>query len=75
MRTEIMHPIRVWKRLYVSVFGGKLSIYFSRFGKCFGLFGYFVKQIVILNSEFGFVVLNSMVTWLKSIFRHVSEQF
>ena len=40
--------------------GGKQSICFSRFGKYFGLFGVFVKQFVILNNVFGFVVLNSI---------------
>ena len=60
MCTGIMHPIGVRKRLCVSVLGGKQSIHFSRFGKYFGLFGVFVKEIVILNSVFGFVVLNSI---------------
>ena len=60
MFTGILHPMRVRKRLCVSVLGGKQSIYFSRFRKYFICFGVFVKQIVILNSVFGFVVLNSI---------------
>ena len=58
MRTGKRHPMRVRKRLCVSVLGGKLSIYFSRFGKYFGFLGVFLKQIAILNIGFGFVVLN-----------------
>ena len=60
MRTGILFRLRVRKRLCVSVFGGKQSIYFSGFRKYFGVFGYFVKQIVNWNSVFGFVVLNSI---------------
>ena len=60
MRTGILHPIGVRKRLSVSVLGGEQSIFFSRFRKYFGYFGYFVKEIVILNIVFGFVVLNSI---------------
>ena len=41
-------------------FGGKLSVYFSRFRKCFGIVGVFAKQIVILDIGYGFVVLNSI---------------
>ena len=59
MRTGKRHPMRVRKRLCVSVLGGKLSIYFSKISKN-GFLGVFVKQIVILNSVFGFVVLNSI---------------
>ena len=70
MRTEFVHPIRVWKRLCVSVLGGKQSIYFSRFLKYFGIFGYFVKQNVILNIGFGFVVLNSIWFLNKKEKRH-----
>ena len=60
MRTRKRHPMRVRKRLCVSVLGGKQSIYFSRFRKYFGIFDVFVKQIVIFNIGFGFVVLNSI---------------
>ena len=60
MFTGILHPMRVQKRLCVSVLGGKQSIYFLRFRKYFICFGVFVKQIVILNSVFGFIVLNSI---------------
>ena len=60
MRTGILHPIGVRKRLCVSVLGGYQSIYYSRFGKYFGFVGAFVKQIIILNIVFGFVVLNSI---------------
>ena len=60
MRSGILHRMRVWKCLCVSVLGGKRSIYFSGFRKYFCFFGYFVKQIVILNIVFGFVVLNSI---------------
>ena len=60
MCTGILHRMRVRKRLCESVFVGKQSIYFSRFRKYFGIFGVFVKQIVIFNIGFGFVVLNSI---------------
>ena len=60
MRTEQRHPTGVQKRLCVSVYWGKLSIYFSKIIKYFVFFGYFVKEIVIVNSVFGFVVLNSI---------------
>ena len=60
MRTGNPHPIRIRKRLCVSVMGGKQSIYFARFRMYFGFFGVFVKQIVIWNIGFGFVVLNSI---------------
>ena len=60
MRTRQRHPMRVRKRLCVSVLAGKQSIYFSRIKTYFGFLGYFVKQIVILNIVFGFVVLNSI---------------
>ena len=60
MRTGIMFRLRVQKTLCVSVLGGKQSTYFSRFRKYFDVFGYFVKQVVILNIGFGFVVLNSI---------------
>ena len=76
MRTVILHRMRVRKRLYVSVLGGKQSIYFSRFRKYFGILGVFVKQIVILNIVFGFVVLNSI--WehgLKTLFDNFSNIF
>ena len=63
MRTGILHPMRVRKRLCVSVLDGKQSIYFSRFLKYFGFGGVFVKQIVIFYIGFGFVVLNS-IWWL-----------
>ena len=62
MRTISMHPMRVQKRLCVSVFEGKQSIYFARFWMCFVCFGVFVKPIVIFYIVFGFVVLNSI--WL-----------
>ena len=61
MRTGIMHPIGVRKRLCVSVLGGKQSIYFSRFRKYFGFWGVFVKQIVsitILNERSDAIRLN-----------------
>ena len=60
MRTEILHRMRVWKRLCVSVLGGKQSIYFSENKNYFGFFDVFVKEIVFLNIGFGFVVLNSI---------------
>ena len=60
MRTEKRHPIGVRKRLCVSVLGGKQSIYFSTFLKYFVFWGVFVKEIVIFNIGFGFVVLNSI---------------
>ena len=68
MRTGILHPMRVRKRLCVSVLGGKQSIYFSRFRKYFGIVGYFGKQIVILNIVFGFVVVFCNVDILKICF-------
>ena len=68
MRTGILHPLRVRKRLCVSVLGGKQSVYFSRFRKYFVVFGVFVKQIVISNSVFGFVVLNSIWEHVFNIF-------
>ena len=60
MRTGILHPIGVRKRLCVSVLGGKQSIYFLRFRKYVGFLCVFVKQIVIFDIVFGFVVLNSI---------------
>ena len=60
MRTGILHPIGVRKRLCVSVLGGKQSIYFSKIKKNFGFLVYFVREIVIFNIGFGFVVLNSI---------------
>ena len=36
------------------------ELLFSLFRKCFGFFGVFVKEIVIFNIGFGFVVLNSI---------------
>ena len=60
MRTGTRHPMRVRKRLRVSVLGGKQTIYFSRFRKYFGFLGVFVKQLVIFNIGFGFCVLNSI---------------
>ena len=69
MRTGILHRMRVRKRLCVAVLGRKQPIYFSRFRKYLGIFGVFVKQLVILNSVFGFVVLNSIwVHGLKMFF-------
>ena len=41
MRTGILHRMRVWKRLCVSVLGGKLSIYFLVNIKYFGVFELF----------------------------------
>ena len=58
MRTEIMFRLRVRKRLCVSVFGGKQSIYFSIFRKYFGIVGVFVKQIIIFNNVFGATATN-----------------
>ena len=75
MRTIIMLPIRVRKRLCVSVFGGKPSIYFSKIKKCFGFCGYCVKEIVILNSVFGFVVLNSIWEYGSNTFFDIFETF
>ena len=60
MRTGSRICLRIRKRLCVSVSGGKQSIYCSKIRKYFGMFGYFVKEIVILNIGFGFVVLNSI---------------
>ena len=60
MRTGSLIVLRVRKRLCVSVLGGKQSIYFSRFRKYLGIFGVFVKQIVLLNIVFGFAVLVSI---------------
>jgi hypothetical protein len=60
MRTGILHPMRVRKRLCVSVLVGKQSIYFSKIKTYFGFWGVFVKEIVTLNSVFGFVVLKSI---------------
>ena len=68
MRTGILHPIGVRKRLCVSVLGGKQSIYFSRIKKYFGFWGVFVKQIGILNIGFGFVVLNSIWEHTLNVF-------
>ena len=54
--------------------GGKLSIYFSKFRKCFGIFGVFIQQIVVLNIGFGFCVFRSI--WehgLKQFFEHFFE--
>ena len=60
MRTGSLICLRVRTRLCVSVLGGKQSIYFSRFRKYLGIFGVFVKQIVLLNIVFGFAVLVSI---------------
>ena len=60
MRTGILHPIGVWKRLCVSVLRGKQSIYFSKIKNDFDFLGVFVKEIVILNIVFGFIVLDSI---------------
>ena len=68
MRTGILHPMRVWKRLCVYVLRGKQSIYFWAFWKRFGFVGYIVKQNVVLNIVFGFVVLNSIWEHTLNVF-------
>ena len=60
MRTCSRIRLRVRKRLCVSVFGGTQSMYFSRVRKYFGILGAFVKQIIMFNIGFGFVILNSI---------------
>ena len=75
MRTGSLHPVRVRKRLCVSFWGGKQSIYFSRFRKYFVLFGYFVKNC---NYEYRirirFIELY-MVTWLKAEKKKIFRKF
>ena len=69
--------MRVQKRLCVSVLGDKQSIYFSKIKKYFGFGGYLVKEIVILNIGFGFVVLNSICQHVfffkRQLFEHVQK--
>ena len=77
MRTGKRHPMRVRKRLCVSVSGGKQSIYFSKSKTYFGVLGVFVKGIVILNIVFGFVVLNSIwrhgLNYVSTCFRNIPK--
>ena len=60
MRTGILHPIRVRKRLCVSVLGVKCQFTFQKFESIWAFVGVFVKQIIIFNIGFGSVVLISI---------------
>ena len=73
MFTGILHPMRVQKRLCVSVLGGKQSIYFSRFRKYFGIFWCFCT----INCYFEYrirslCILGDMGTWFKDVFEQFS---